>query len=427
MKRLEFGQKSRTRRWSIGSILFAGFGLLASAACGTSNGEDTKSSSLINCTPNANVFCLCEDGSKGTKPCLESGHAFGPCASGQSGSCKSEMPDPNTGKPVDDAGNVVEPADTGSTNPANPLEACPGVVKAVPADTDVTIEGDTDGASDDAKGTGACSVGDQGPDHVYHLKPTGKGSLSIKVTGIGAMNPTVYLRSTCEDESSQLKCASSTGAGGTEVLQMNVLTGNDYYLFVDSVAGSSGKYTVAMRLTSGYFCGDGEVNPNEACDDGNKIENDGCSNSCQKPDGDPPSGDDCPGQPVHVWPGKTVTATGSNTSYKNAWTKTGNSCIVSTNDLNVGKDHIYEVTAHAAGTLQVTLTPDPKVNLMLVARTTCADSKTQGTNMCANNGSEGATETMSFPVKNGEKVFVAVDGAGTVNNVGTYSVNFKIL
>lgn len=427
----------RTKRGARSSLgwavsLVVGTFVLAPFAC-TSNGDDTDSSSLINCTPNANVFCLCEDGARGTKRCAASGHAFGSCMTGPGGVCAREIQSDDTNKPVDDAGNVIEPDDAGSGDgedravpPTSPIEACPGSVFGIPADTDIVVEGNTLGATDDAKGQGACSVGDQGPDHVYRLKPTGKGSLSIKVKGEGSMNPTVYLRSACEDESTQLKCAETTGPGGTETLQLNVKTGVDYFLFVDSSAGSEGKYTITARLTSGFFCGDDDVNTNEACDDGNKTENDGCSNSCQQPNGDPASGGSCPGHPVHIWPGKTVSATGSTTSYTNAWKNTGTSCTVSTNELNKWPDHTYQVVPHATGTLQVKLTPDPADNLMLVARTSCTNPQSQTDKMCANNGSTGEAETMSFPVTSGTPVFVAVDGAGSTASTKSYKISFAI-
>ena len=112
----------------------------------------------------------------------------------------------------------------------------------------------------------------------------------------------------------------------------------------------------------------------------------------------------------------------------NGWTKTGQSCIPGDTDLNIGPEHVYEVTAHGGGTLQVTLTPAPSADLMLVARHTCADPATQGSGMCSNDGAAGATETIYVPVVNDEKVFVAVDGAGlsAPERVGTYNISFRL-
>jgi len=279
---------------------------------------------------------------------------------------------------------------------------------------------------DKAKGkAGACAAGGGGPDHVYHLQPTGTGSLTIKVQGLGALNPTVYLRSTCDDEASQLACAETTGAGGAETLRYEVVTGRDYYLYVDGASGSAGKYSVSLKLTPGPVCGDGKIDTNEACDDGNKVDGDGCSQGCNAVNGDPTSGGSCPGQIVHMWPGKVVTGTGTTNPYANTFTKTGSSCIVSANNLNAAQDHIYAVTTHGAGNLKVTLTPtEATYNAMLVARKTCADPTTQGTGMCANDATAGAADVMTFPVQNNQTVFVAAEGV--LNAKGSFTIKLEL-
>lgn len=388
-------------------------------------GDNTAESEARICTPGAYVFCRCADRAEGTKLCKD-GKAFEACTTGAGGECAGgEIDDPDTGKPVDENGEIIQPEPEPEPKPVtNALDTCPGKPTAV-GQGEIVIEGDTTGAADDLKGKpGACTAGSGGPDHVYRLQPTATGNLSIKVQGQDAMNPTVYLRTSCEDEASQVACGETTGAGGLEQFQYNVVTGKEYFLVVDGASGSAGKYTVTLKLTPGSFCGDGKVDTNEACDDGNKVEGDGCSNSCQKVDGDPATANGCPGQPVHVWPGRTVTGTGSTTPFGNTWTKTGSSCTVSQNNLNVASEHVYEVTAHAAGNLVVTMTPEATQNLMLVARTTCADPASQGGGMCANTGSAGQVETMTFPVQNGQKVYVAVDGV--LSAKGTYDVSFKI-
>jgi cysteine-rich repeat protein len=294
---------------------------------------------------------------------------------------------------------------------------------------DVVIEGDTTGAKDDFKGkAGACAAGAGGPDHVYHLIPTGSGALNIKVQAMGGFNPTIYLRTTCEDEASQVACGETTGAGGAEQINTNVVTGRDYFLVVDGASGTAGKYTITAKLTSGSFCGDGKVDANEACDDGNKTEGDGCSNDCRKVNGDPTSGGSCPGHPVHVWTGQTVTGTGSNMPYGNTFNKPDTTCSTS-GGTNIGQEHIYAVTPHATGTLRVQVTSDPGVNHMIFARRTCTDAASQGAGMCANNqgsSSGSTTETMSFSVTKDQMVYVAVDGGGVAASKGNYSISFVI-
>ena len=377
----------------------------------------------VRCTPGAPVFCRCADQGEGTKVCKGDGASFEACTTSNAGECVGgeDLTDPRTGTPVDPPGGKrVEPEPAGAA-----VDTCPGKLTSLGV-ADVVVEGDTTGAKDKAKGkAGACAAGGGGPDHVYHLQPTGTGSLAIKVQGTGALNPTVYLRSTCDDATSQLACAETTGAGGAESLRYDVVTGRDYYLYVDGASGSAGKYTITMKLTLGPVCGDGKIDTNEACDDGNKVDGDGCSPGCNAVNGDPLSGGSCPGQAVHVWPGKVVTAAATTNPYGNTFTKTGSSCLVSANDLNAAQDHVYAVTAHGAGNLKVTLTPtETTYNAMLVARKTCADPTTQGIGMCANAAAAGAADVMTFPVQNDQTVYVAAEGV--LNAKGSFTIKLEL-
>jgi len=397
--------------------------LMVAGAEGCSSSSATPGKSR--CTPGAYVFCRCAGNrAEGTKLCKEDGNSFEACTTG-GGECigGEDLTDPQEGEEVDPPAPTPEPQEAGP--PGSPVEACPGKPTAVSPGGDIVIEGDTTGAADDAKGKpGACAAGGGGADHVYHLQPTGTGQLAISVQGIDAFNPTVYLRSACADENAQAACAPPLGAGKLVQLREPVAVGQDYYLVVDGASGSAGKYKLTMKLTTGAICGDGKVDTNEACDDGNKTEGDGCSNSCTQVNGDPTTGNGCPGQVVHVWPGKVVTGTGSTTPYGNAFTKTGSSCTVSANDLNAAPDHVYAVTPHGNGNLKVTLTPTGGFNGMLVARTSCTNPASQAANMCANAGSADAAETMTFPVTNGQTVYVAAEGV--LNAKGSYTIKFEL-
>lgn len=413
------------RSFVVSGLLVAGV-FAFTPACIFGGDANTKEERI--CTPGANVFCRCADRSEGTKLCADDGKSFATaCATNESRSecIGGEIDDPNTGKPVDGDGNPIDPVDSDGGNvPKNGIDACPGKSTSLTPGQEVVIEGDTTGASDDAEGTGACAAGAGGGDHVYRIIPTGSGSVSFKVQGEGALNPTAYIRTTCDDAATQVRCAETTGAGGVEQFSHNMISGKEYFLFVDGASSSAGKYKVTAKLTTMPFCGDGKVTEGEACDDINKTDNDGCDPSCQKVNGDPSSSATCPGQPVHVWPGKTVTGTGSNLTGGNTWTKTGTSCTISTSDVNAANDHIYEVTAHATGTLTVTATPAAGFNLMLIARAICTEQTPSSQLECANDGSAGAAETLSVPVQNGQKVYVNVDGA--ISAKGSYTISFKI-
>lgn len=385
---------------------------------------DPAATGAVHCTPGAYVFCRCADRGEGTKLCHPDGASFGECSTDGAGACAGgeDLTDPHAGMMVDPPGNMMNPPDPG----AAAADACPGKPTAITAGTELVIDGDTTGAKSDFKGkAGACAAGDGGPDHVYHLQPTGSGSLSIKVQGDLNMNALFYLRTSCADEASQVACAPPLGASKLVQLTANVTAGQDYYLVIDGASASAGKYKLTTKLTTGGFCGDGKVDPGEACDDGNHTDGDGCSAGCNAITGDPTTGANCPGQPVDMWQGKVVTGTGSTLTYGNTFTRTGTACDVSANNVNIAQDHLYAVTAHSAGTLKVTLTPtESTFNAMLVARKSCSDPSSQGAGMCANNGSAGAAETMSFPVTSGQVVYVAAEGV--LNGKGPYTIKFEL-
>lgn len=408
----------------VGAAFAAMVVVASTVACSASTDATEKG----RCTPGAYVFCRCAGNrAEGTKLCKEDGNTFEACTTG-GGECigGEDETDPRSGEPVDPPPTTT--TDSGAPPTGAPGDACPGKPIAVTQGPDIVIEGDTTGAADDFKGrAGACATGAGGPDHVYALTAVGGGALTVKVQGTGAMNPVVYLRRTCADEEDQAKCAAPLGAGATVTFDANIKNGVPYYLVVDGASGSAGKYKITLSFKNGPFCGDGKVDANEACDDGNNTDGDGCNPACQQVNGDPTTGNGCAagGHPVDVWPGRTVTGTGTTNPYGNAFTKTGSSCTVSASDLNAAQDHIYAVTPHATGNLKVTLTPsDAALNMMLVARATCTDPNSQGANMCANNGSAGAAETMTFPVQDGKKVYVAAEGVLTAK--GAYTIKFEM-
>jgi cysteine-rich repeat protein len=414
------------------SALGLGLGLAAAvalAACSSSTNTQTKTDRL--CTPGAYVFCLCQTGVDGTKLCHDDGQAFDECLLPGDSPCPGgEIP--SDGGLVDSStppgSDAAAPVDAG---PGNPVDTCPGKPTAVDPNKPTVVMGSTATGKDNAAGKpGACAVGISSPDNIYRIIPTAKGSLTVSVKGEGTYDPTVYLRTTCTDPAAQVACAESTGAGGTETFNINVVTGAEYALFVDGKTGSAGAYTLTLSLKPGSFCGDGTVDTGEACDDGNHTDNDGCSPDCRSINGDTSPvllGALCPGEPVHLWGGATVVnATGSTTLYPNSWKDTDSTCKKTTN-VNNAPDHIYAVTAHKAGTLTVT-TVNATFNVELLARTVCADAITTGAGMCANvntTTSPPFDESMSFAVSNGTTYYVAVDGASAASK-GDYQLTFSL-
>ncbi|MBX3212291.1 MAG: DUF4215 domain-containing protein [Labilithrix sp.] len=401
--------------------------LIATQGCALLESTDSTKEDRL-CVPGAYVFCRCADRTPGTKLCRDDAKSFDACMTSDDGECVGgEIDDPQTNEPIPDDRDP-DPDDE-EPGKAGVLDSCPGKSTAVQPGQDIKLEGDTSTATDDRKGRqGACAVGAGASDHVYRLIPSGSGSLDVRVQGSDGLDPVAYVRTTCDDEASQVSCGPPS-ANKSAQLKLNVTTGREYFLIIDGASASAGKYVADLKLTTGSFCGDGKVDANEACDDGNKVEDDGCSNNCRSVNGNPTSGGSCAegGHPVEVWSGQTVTGTGSTNGYGNAWNAPSQACDPAGS--NSYQDHIYAVTPRATGNLVVTLSAQsgvPLPNLMLSARRTCTSATPATSNMCANNGSAGAGETMTFPVTKDTKVWVGVDGGGITNNKGDYAISFRL-
>ena len=365
------------------------------------------------CTPGANVFCRCADRSQGTKLCADDGKSFAsPCSTDESRTecAGGEIEDPDTGKTVDDDGNIIDepPPDGGPT----PTSSCPGKPTAIIAGQTVDIVGDTTAGKDSLKGQTTCSTGGGGNELVYELTPTGTGRVDFTLTSEGALNGLAYIRTKCDDEASQVRCAPPLGPLKTLTFQQNMIANTKYYLVVDGASGTAGKFKATAKLTPGPFCGDGQIMDGEACDDINKVDNDGCNSNCQSPSGNPASGGSCPGQPVDIWSGKTVTATGSNGApgYTNVFASAFDSCAA-----NTVTDHIYQVTPHADGILTISVASSLN-HTVSVRKSSC----TGATTACKFKGTDVNTlVTANTPL------WVAISGEGLQNNTGDYTVTFK--
>ena len=411
---------------ALGFAAFVSASTVFAGGCSSTPATDDAGATGKICSSKANVFCRCASGEEGTKQCSDDGAGFGPCRLGESTPC-GEKPDPNTGDAA-----VPQPTVDSSVPPTPANEKCDGQNIALNASSEVSISADTTGATDDAKGQGACAGGNGAPDHVYALTVPTTGRLTATVVADAKFAPIAYLRTACADEAAQATCAAGLTAGQSAIVNANVIKGRPYFLVVDGAAGANqaGKYTLKLKLDPGGFCGDGEVlgdstaGTGEACDDINKVEDDGCANSCRNFNGNPDSGKSCPGQPVHVWGSTTVSGTGTTTGFPSIWTGPGNDCSAVSN-VNVAEDHIYAVTAHRTGTMTVSTT-GANFNVILSARRTCMDATTQGTGMCANNAGSTAPldETMSFAVTSGTIYYVGVSGA--VGADGNYTLNLRI-
>ena len=162
-------------------------------------------------------------------------------------------------------------------------------------------------------------------------------------------------------------------------------------------------------------CGNGDVEPGEDCDDGNLANGDGCSSTCTSS-----SGTTCADAIAVSLDLGTQTLTGT----------TVGGGLAAAACASAAPNRVYAVTAQAAGFLTASLvragTSYPSV---LHARTSCDNAAT--TVLCADSVDPvGATplnggEVLSFPVTQGQTVFVFVDGAGAADT-GNYQLELDL-
>ncbi|MEO7091607.1 MAG: DUF4215 domain-containing protein [Polyangiales bacterium] len=403
------------RSLRLGTIIIPlGLGIASLFGEGCSSSSDAGPATAKICTPDAYVYCRCKDFTDGTKQCSADGTAFGAC-----GPCLNDDRDTGGGddtlSPPEDT--LVPSDDTLSppTDTAGPAaDKCPGKTVAVDSTKDTVVSDDTSSATDDYKGEGACAVA-VSKEHVYAVIPTGSGKLTVKMTGTGSMDPTLYARGTDCATGAQRSCGETTGAAGIETLSFNVTTGKTYWIFADGKAGAEGAYSLSFHLATGPYCGDGTVDKDEGCDDGNKTASDGCGNDC-RPEGDPTTAGVCPGMAAHVWGGKTLTFTGSTLPYPNTYKS--DACSFGSS----AQDRTYAVTVHKTGTLTVDVKADYNAGIT-IKKDPCATGVELD---CANDVGTSTlpqTETVSIPVTDGQTYYLVVDGALAYKGTFTVTMN----
>lgn len=382
------------RKWLIVSSVV--LGIVAAVACKKSD-EGTPSG--VSCKPGSRTICLCPNKDKGTWVCNPGGNGYGPCELAEGVSCPGTSPDGDAGDP------------------------CAGTNVSL-TETEQSFTDDTSGGDAIFKGLDACSNTNDGKEKVYILTSAKDGKATVRVEPGSGFDASVYVRSDTCGKGSQVACSETGGAGKTESVTFNVTAGTAYTVVVDGTANSSGTYKVAFSLGTGA-CGNNTVDKGETCDDGNTSDGDGCNATCTKADGDPaPSvGNDCPGQPVHVWDNAT-SATGTFASYANNQESTGCPLIGGVPPGQTQPEHLYAVTAHKSGMLTVAATTtDATFDFALYARSNCSNAASEL--KCSDIGDQGEGETINFPVTDGQTYTVIIDGVNSGTQV-PYTLTFAI-
>jgi hypothetical protein len=131
--------------------------------------------------------------------------------------------------------------------PANDTCAAPESITIPSVDGQVLVDNTTAIANDDY--TGSCAG--NGPDLVYTFTVEQAGDFLFEtVAGEGNFNDTtLYLRTICDDDTSQVACDDDSGEGLLSKIQTPLEPGQ-YYLFMDgSLAASAGSFTLSITVT----------------------------------------------------------------------------------------------------------------------------------------------------------------------------------
>jgi cysteine-rich repeat protein len=172
-------------------------------------------------------------------------------------------------------------------------------------------------------------------------------------------------------------------------------------------------------------CGDKIVQDGEDCDDGNKVEVDGCDSTCHLSGTNPLGTRSCPGLETHVW-SKPVTYVGTTvgSTFTGSLSPNCKSDGVNPTSGASGSDRVFNVTAHKTGTMTVTTTDTDYDCLLYVTQSCTTTPITYLT--CAHNTIGVGGETMTFPVTAGKSYSVFVDGAGITKPQGVFRLTVSI-
>jgi hypothetical protein len=162
--------------------------------------------------------------------------------------------------------------------------------------------------------------------------------------------------------------------------------------------------------TGGTPCGNGKVDPGEACDG-----TDGCNSTCTGFDKDPQGAQTCPGVEGHIW-NKTLDIQGSTANNTNQ--STSDRCPTTSG----GPNSVYDLFAHASGTLTVAViqaNTDYPVTLLARGAQNC----TASSDLACNSGSASIT----VDVMSGDEISLFVTGDTTqAQSSGDFELQLSI-
>lgn len=315
--------------------------------------------------------------------------------------------------------------------------ACPGaelLVGAASVEYPLLVRGDTFGQGNTHKPL-ECSAPSWVGESIYALTAEYDGHLTVELTA-SETHHVLYLRSSCAVQSSQLTCAEKVQVANVLApLRVPVRAAETVFLFVDSARPIvAGPFDLAITLLPAR-CGNGRLDPDEACDDGNDTLGDGCE-ACAFASS--ASDDTCPGvgltlkqETSSVW---TAHWTGTTRQKVGNFQSQGPVLCAERS----ARDTVYRVSPPSDGFLSAQVTSNFDASLSL--RTLCsiesavaqpnlsleeADAIRAAELLCDNRVAGSGMESFErVPVTQGSDVFVLIDSK-SAGASGTFALSIQ--
>ena len=161
-------------------------------------------------------------------------------------------------------------------------------------------------------------------------------------------------------------------------------------------------------------CGNHELEPGEACDDGNTIDGDGCGATCNLESAF--VGDTCPGKTISLQNNGGLLTASITGSTGTAYDHYGSTCGGAS-----AKDVVYTFTPTSSGKATIKVTAEYRA--IVSARSKCDVSTSEST--CAElTAASGGTTTLEVPVFQNTPVFLFVDGYG--DSSGPFTLDIEV-
>jgi cysteine-rich repeat protein len=257
-------------------------------------------------------------------------------------------------------------------------------------------------------------------DFVAVVTPDVDGTMTCDLGGssVTPWDAVLYVRSNCTNASSELAC-DDAGVGADEV-ELPVAKNTPYYVFVDGWgSGKEGPFVLTCTVKVPY-CGNGDKEGTEECDDGNNTPNDGCNADCEiEPKG---PADVCPGTTLPLMnSGGTYIAylTGSTSGQTNAYNGTCNSS-------STAPDQVYQFNSGPGGNVTVTVPADGTTfNTALYVRQGACFGPSAVQVGCKDATYGNGNETVTFQAPPNTTYWVIVDGSSSAS--GNFSLEIRVV